>query len=119
MSKATKSSQKLPLTKERRAELQGMLKKMREASNALYIASSGTGCHPFIEFAGFMNEYIQLCERNLADGVDFADSTEHSGGALSILPHEASYIGEKFGCIFGPTLRTNGEACAAFFKRWT
>jgi len=86
-------------------ELADMLVKMRAASNAYYTAACSTGVHPFIEFAGLMNEYIKICEHNMNDGIDFTETSVHTGRTLHIHEHEVAYIGEKFGCIFGPSLK--------------
>ena len=82
-----------------------MLTMMSDASNRFYAATTRIGCHPFIEFCGLMNEYIKICHRAHADGLDFNLCSEHTGVALPMEDYEAKYLGEKLGCIFGPTLR--------------
>lgn len=64
-----------------REELETMLAGMRRASSAFYRDAARIGCHPFIEFAGLMNEYIKLCEIALARGVDFTETSVHGGEA--------------------------------------
>lgn len=98
------------LAEERKAELEVMLQKMQETSSLFYRRAVMTGCHPFIEFTGLMNEYIKVCRDNLERGVDFADANTHSGVPLSIQIHQARYLGEKLECIFGPTLRADLKA---------
>lgn len=39
------------------------ISKMQAASDAFYQAASATHCHPFLEFCGFMNEHIKLCQQ--------------------------------------------------------
>lgn len=73
---------------------------MRQASNAFYAAATQIGNHPFIEFTGLMNEYIQCCERAHEDGIDFTQCSKHSGQLLPMEPHEIDYINEKLECIF-------------------
>jgi hypothetical protein len=98
-------------------ELKVMIEKMESISSAFYSHAVRVGCHPFIEFTGFMNEYIKLCHNALAENVDFAMASVHSGGALPIKDYEADYIGEKFECIFGPTFAANPEAAKVFVER--
>ena len=77
-----------------------MLLRMRKASDAFYQQAVGIRCHPFIEFAGLMNEYIKLCEWTHADGVDFASCNGHSGQQLPMPDFSKAYIDEKLECIF-------------------
>lgn len=84
-------------------ERDAAIQKMQAASDAFYRAAAATHCHPFIEFAGFMNEYIKLCEQASAAGVDFMMANTHTGVALPIQEFHAAYIGEKMGCIYGPS----------------
>lgn len=93
-----------------------MLAMMREASNAFYSRAVRIGCHPFIEFAGLMNEYIKLCQQAHEAGIDFNESSGHSGNPLPMAPYEAAYIGEKLGCIYGPSLQPP-ENTRAFLER--
>lgn len=89
------------------AELREMVQKMKHASNAFYVAAVHTGNHAFIEFTGFMNEYIKVCERMVSTGKDFTQCTAHTGTSLDMKAYEAMYIAEKFECIFGPTFRND------------
>jgi hypothetical protein len=86
-------------------EREAMLRGMHAASEAFYFAAFKIGCHPFIEFTGLINEYIKICERAHAQGFDFNEATAHSGKALPIETYEAAYLGEKLGCIYGPSLQ--------------
>ena len=81
-------------------ERETALQRMREASAAFYAAAVQTGCHPFIEFTGLMNEYIKVCERAHKDGFDFTSCSAHSGNALPMQPFEIDYVNEKLECIF-------------------
>jgi hypothetical protein len=92
-----------------REEMEAMLRKMEAASLQFYEAARRTGCHPFIEFTGFMNEYIKICRDSLNQGVEFPRSNTHTGLALPMKPHQAEYIAEKFDCIFGPSFRTHPQ----------
>lgn len=102
------------LSEERKAELDRMIEEMQIAANAFYIMARDTNCHPFVEFCGFMNEYIKICKDALAEGVDFSFSTEHSGLPIPIKEHQGKYIAEKFGCIFGPAMRANPRVWRIF-----
>lgn len=78
-----------------REELEAMLRRMESAADIFYsIARSGH--HQFVEFTGFIREYIKICRRAMEHGVDFGTAF-----ALPIETYEAGYLGEKFGCIFG------------------
>jgi len=39
------------------------LVQMQDASNAFYRSAVAIGNHPFIEFAGLMNEHINACRQ--------------------------------------------------------
>lgn len=86
-------------------EREAMLRGMHAVSDAFYRGATRIGCHPFIEFTGLLNEYIKICERAHAQGLDFTEANAHSGKALSVEPYEAAYLGEKLGCIYGPSLQ--------------
>ena len=77
-----------------------MLRRMREASNVFYRLAVQAGCHPFIEFTGLMNEYINCCESADRSGIDFADCNKHAGQNLPMHQHEIDYVNEKLECIF-------------------
>ncbi len=87
------------------SELNSMLLKMRQASRAFYIDAVRTGCHPFIEFTGLMNEYINMCEDALLKGIDFTETSVHGDGQpLPMKEHHRRYLNEKLQCIYGTSL---------------
>jgi len=86
-------------------ERDAMLRGMRAASDRFYESAFRIGCHPFIEFCGLMNEYIKMCEQAHKAGIDFPHASAHSGLAVPMAPYEAAYLGEKIGCIYGPSLQ--------------
>lgn len=90
-------------------ERERMLARMTEIADSFYCAAQRVGHHQFIEFAGFMNEYIKVCRRMHAEGVDF--------GTTDLAPknYEMEYIAEKFDCIFGEALM-KPEMRAAFMS---
>lgn len=96
-------------------ERAAMLRGMHGASDAFYAAAIRIGCHAFIEFAGLMNEYIKICNRAHEQGIDFTESSAHSGKPLPIATYEAAYLGEKLGCIYGPSLQAP-ENLRAFMR---
>ena len=51
---------------------------MQAASDAFYRSAVSIGNHPFIEFAGLMNEYITACRAAHTEGIDFTDCTSTS-----------------------------------------
>lgn len=99
-------------SKEERTE---MLVKMRRASAIFYGLAVQTHCHSFIEFTGFMNEFIKLCEAAEEKGIDWTMSNVHvQGSHFPMKPHHAEYLGEKFGCIFAGTLGSDDKLMDAF-----
>jgi hypothetical protein len=97
-------------------EREEMLRKMQTLSDNFYAAVIHTGCHPFIEFTGLMNKYIDLCRAAHKKGLDFAMANTHTGQALPVAPHDMAYLAEKLDCIFGPTLRSDPQSQAAFLR---
>ncbi|MCC3532575.1 MAG: hypothetical protein JGK40_32115 [Microcoleus sp. PH2017_21_RUC_O_A] len=90
---------------------QESLEKMHAASNRFYDDAIGTNCHAFIEFTGLLNEYIKICEENLAVGIDFTQINAHSKSQpLKIQEHEVAYLNEKLRCIFQGLIVLRGEA---------
>lgn len=84
-------------------ELREMIPKMAAVSSDFYGKAVMIGVHPFIEFCGLMNKYIDLCREAVAQGYDFASTSVHgSTEALKMETHHASYLAEKFACIFSP-----------------
>lgn len=61
------------------------------------------GNHPFVEFAGLMNEYIKACHDAHARELDFSECNRHSGYVLPLHPVMSDYINEKLECIFSGT----------------
>lgn len=106
------------MTPERKQQLEAMLQSMTVASGLFYLRAISTECHPFVEFTGLMNEYIKLCQDALARGIDFTESSTHTGAALPIANFRAAYLGEKFDCIFGPSFRADDEARRTFEAKW-
>lgn len=99
-----------------RTEQDQAIKDMEEALNAFYRSAVAIGNHPFIEFAGLMNEYIKACAIARDKGIDFSDCNTHSGKELPMEPYQIEYVNEKLECIFtgrsfaqNPTLGNNGR----------
>lgn len=92
---------------------------MRSVSAQFYRLAIQGGVHTFIEFTGFMNEYIKLCEDAHKAGMDFVHANAHGGdeNPLPMETYHAEYIAEKFNCIFGPSLRANPAAMRAFINK--
>lgn len=86
------------------------LVKMRAASDAFYSAAVRTGCHAFIEFAGLINEYIDICSAMTASGnTDWMHASARSGTVLPMKSYQIRYLAEKLDCIYGPTLRASKD----------
>jgi len=77
-----------------------MIQAMQQAANAFYRDAVRIGNHPFIEFAGLMNEYISACREASGSGIDFANCNIHTGQHLPLHAHQVDYINEKLECIF-------------------
>lgn len=99
------------LTPERRAELIATLDKMVDAKDAFYEAAVGIGHHKFIEFAGFMGEYIKICRDTMDVGVDFTVAEVPAYGC------RIEYIAEKFNCIFARLISTDPKSLRDFILR--
>lgn len=100
-----------------REEMQEALEKMAAVTKDFYGPATMTGCHAFIEFCGFMNEYIQVCRNSMDQGVDFMDSNTHNEKGLRMETYHAEYLAEKFDCIFGPSLRSNPDLKEIFMSK--
>lgn len=94
-------------------ELQKMIAGMEVVSDLFYRGAVQVGNHGFIEFAGFMNEYIKMCRQSLVEGGDFTEANTHVGKPLVMHDFNAAYLGEKFGCIFGTSF-DNPSTIASF-----
>lgn len=78
------------------------LAQMRYAIDSFYSFAQVTEVHTFLEFAGFMSEYVKQCAKMHELGKDFVTEPIE----LCESPeHAAAYIGEKLNCVYGPTLR--------------
>ncbi len=110
---------KQELTAERRAELEQQLRTMQAISDTFYRQAVVCGVHAFIEFTGFMNEYIKICRENLEAGIDYSETDTHSVQSLDIAEYQADYLGEKFNCIFGNAFKDNPKIAALFWERVT
>lgn len=76
------------------------IEKMRSVSNWFYAQAITIGNHPFIEFTGLINEYIQACENAHKSGIDFSECNTHGEKELPLKGHNVKYINEKLECIF-------------------
>lgn len=97
-------------------ELTEMVRGMKSASNAFYVAAVNIGHHAWIEFSGLHNEYIKLCEEALAQGNDFTETSIHASNALPMKPHHIAYLAEKLGCIYGRSITASPANALAMVK---
>jgi hypothetical protein len=93
------------MTEARKRELSAVIENMRAVSNQFYKGAQQCGNHAFIEFCGLMNEYIVACHNALERGIDFTMCNKHTGEDLPWAKHNAQYLGEKIGCIYGEMLK--------------
>lgn len=77
----------------------------------------GHKCHPFLEFSGLMQQYVQICRQASRKGQDFTKSSIHTNVAMPMNADEAEYLAEKLNCIFGPAIRQNPEVAQILRKR--
>lgn len=96
---------------------QEMIQLMDRISSEFYGKATFAGVHAFIEFAGLMNEFIQVCRAAQADGMDFTQANTHTGNALPFMEHNARYLAEKLNCIYGPALTENEAFRSAFIDK--
>jgi hypothetical protein len=73
---------------------------MQKAADQFYRSATAIGNHPFIEFAGLMNEYIVACRDAHDKGIDFSECNQHTGRVLPLHPVMSDYVNEKLACIF-------------------
>lgn len=76
------------------------LEQMDEAIRRFYLSAVKIGNHPFIEFAGVMQSYLNSCRRAHAAGIDFTQCNRHAGTELPMHDFEVDYLNEKLDCIF-------------------
>ncbi|MFN9474653.1 hypothetical protein [Acidovorax sp.] len=79
---------------------QEIIRDMQAAADSFYARAVRIGNHPFIEFAGVLNEYITACRGAAAAGIDFTACSTHTGQQLPLSQHQVAYINEKLECIF-------------------
>lgn len=85
------------------------LARMQQLSDAFYRVATSIGVHPFIEFAGLMNEYIKCAREAHDSGIDFSACNTHCSQDLPMYPHSINYINEKLECIFTGRSVMQGE----------
>lgn len=79
--------------------------KLELLRDSFYNVAVSIGVHAFIEHAGIMNEHIALLRRAREAGVEPYATNKHCGSSgVEMASHQATYIAEKFACIFGPFL---------------
>lgn len=76
------------------------LQRMQALSDYFYRTAAGIGCHPFLEFAGLLNEYIKVAQAAHLKGIDFSECNTHSGTDLPMADFQVGYVNEKLECIF-------------------
>jgi hypothetical protein len=105
------------MNEEERAKLLDTMRQVVEKTYWMFFnAGIGTHCHAFIEFNGVISKYVDLCQAAHTAGIDFTQSNEHTNTQLPAEEHDMHYLGEKLGCIFGPTLRSNPKLKWAFLR---
>lgn len=78
-----------------------MIRSMRDINQRFYAEVFHGGVpHAFIEFCGVQAEFINMCDRMLAQGIEFPLVNRHGTVQFQVPDFQAKYLGEKFGCIF-------------------
>ncbi len=85
-------------------ERDGQLAAMSLLADAFYWGAFRINCHPFLEFCGLMVKYIDVARRTSEAGIDFNETSKHTGEGMVVEDHDVQYLAEKFDCIFGATL---------------
>lgn len=85
---------------------------MQQTADAFYRSATAIGNHPFIEFAGLMNEYISACRAAHEQGIDFSECNRHSGLVLPLHPVMSDYLNEKLECIFSGAKVLDATSCS-------
>jgi len=98
------------------AELTDMAAAMRRVANGIYPQLVACGRHPFIEFCGLMQKYVDVCERAAERGIQFPFASGHCDTPLPVEPHDLLYLAEKLECIFAPMVAAKDRARAVFAK---
>jgi hypothetical protein len=88
------------------------LEKMKQASDAFYLAAVKTNKHQFVEFNGLLVKYIEILRKQFMAGEDII--TEER---VPMEFGDALYIGEKLNCIFGETLMSDAKVRGAFLTK--
>jgi hypothetical protein len=65
---------------------------MDEAIRRFYVSAVKIGNHPFIEFAGVMQSYLESCRRAHAAGIDFTQCNRHAAPRLQDASSPASRL---------------------------
>lgn len=91
-----------------------MIQSMRDVCHSFYLQAIRTNVHPFIEFCGLMSKYIDVCERASKTGIDFTETSVHTGNPLPVEDHDVEYFAEKFSCIFASTMFAQPEMWRQF-----
>lgn len=81
-----------------------MVLEMEAISGAFYAHALRVGAHRFLELNGIARKLIGIAKRTLSENRDWI-----AGQDVAIEVHGAMYLGEKFSCMFGPSLRTREE----------
>lgn len=68
-----------------------VITEMQQLSDKFYVQAVRIGVHPFIEFCGLMNTYINACKSAHARRIDFSDCNTHSGKDLPLEPYDVEY----------------------------
>jgi hypothetical protein len=90
---------------------------MRWASKTFYAAATSIANHPFIEFAGLMNEYTLACQRAHDRGIDFSECNQHSGLVQPLHQTMSAHINQKLPCIFSGAKVLDTPASEAAFQQ--
>jgi hypothetical protein len=85
------------------------LEQMNHAIKRFYASAVHIGNHPFVEFTGVMQAYLDACRRAHAAGIDFTECNRHLGVELPMHAFEVDYLNEKLDCIFAGRIVASAE----------
>ena len=95
-----------------KAERQRTLQQMARIVDGFYHHAVKLNVHTFVEFAGFMKEYINMLQKMLDEGIDFIDNE------IRAKPYQMAYVAEKLDCIFGASMGSP-ETASSFYAALT
>jgi hypothetical protein len=84
------------------------LDRMEAAANQFYMLAVAADCYAYIEFAGLLRKYCEVCRDNLARGIDFRELNGPRSQRMELQSYHIDYFKEKLNFIFKGLLIVEG-----------